>query len=61
MRTADLRHIDNTIVDNAKFEKLLKVSKNVEAILGKLDDDVEAREAAEAPARGASIRWNKKA
>ncbi len=48
---ADIRRGDKIIVDKAKYEELLKVSKQVDTMLGKLDDAAEAREAAEAPAR----------
>jgi hypothetical protein len=48
---ADIRRGDKIIVDKAKFEELLKVSKQVDKMLGKLDEVAEAREAAEAPAR----------
>jgi hypothetical protein len=43
---ADIRRGDKIVVDKAKFDELLKVSKKVEAMLGKLDDAGEAREAA---------------
>ena len=42
---ADIRRGDKIIVDKAKFEELLAVSRQVDKMLGKLD------EAAEAPAR----------
>ena len=38
-------------MDKAKYEELLKVSKQVDALLGKFDEAREAREAAQAPAR----------
>ncbi len=48
---ADLRRGDKIIVDKAKFEELLKVSEQVQALLGKLDDVREASEAALAPTK----------
>ena len=48
---ADLRRGDKIVVDKAKFEQLLKVSEQVDKMLGKLDDEREAREAAIAPTR----------
>ncbi|NMC08635.1 MAG: hypothetical protein GYA24_25725 [Candidatus Lokiarchaeota archaeon] len=48
---ADIRRGDKIVVDKAKFEELLKVSKLVDDLLGKLDDAREAREKAEAPAK----------
>ncbi len=48
---ADLRRGDKIVVDKAKFEQLLKVSEQVDALLGKLDEVREVREAAQAPAR----------
>jgi len=48
---ADIRRGDKIIVDKAKFEELLAVSRQVDKMLGKLDDAETAREAAQAPAR----------
>ncbi|MEX2681538.1 MAG: hypothetical protein Q6373_008055 [Candidatus Sigynarchaeota archaeon] len=48
---AGIRRGDKIVVDKAKFEQLLKVSERVDALLGKLDGEREAREAALAPAR----------
>jgi hypothetical protein len=48
---SDLRRGDKIVVDKAKFEELLKVSAQVDAMLGKLDDAAEVREAANAPAK----------
>jgi len=48
---ADLRRGDKIVVDKAKFEQLLKVSEQVDAMIGKLDESREAREAASAPAK----------
>jgi hypothetical protein len=48
---ADLRQGNKIVVDKAKYEELLKVSAQVDAMLGKLDDVAEAREAAQAPAK----------
>ncbi|NMC08684.1 MAG: hypothetical protein GYA24_25970 [Candidatus Lokiarchaeota archaeon] len=48
---ADIRRGDKIVVDKATFEQLLKVSEQVDKLLGKLDEAREAREQAEAPAR----------
>ncbi len=48
---ADIRRGDKIVVDKAKFEQLLKVSAQVDALLGKLDESREAREAAAAPTK----------
>ncbi len=48
---ADLRRGDKIVIDKAKYEELLKVSTLVDAMLGKLDEAAEAREAAEAPTK----------
>ena len=48
---ANLRRGDKIVVDRAKFEQLLKVSEQVDCLLGKLDDAREVREAALAPTR----------
>ncbi len=46
---ADLRRGDKIVIDKAKYDELLKVSKQVDTMLGKLDDAAEAREAAQGP------------
>ncbi len=48
---AELRRGDKIVVDKAMFEKLMKVSNQVESLIGKLDEAREVRDAAEAPAR----------
>jgi len=48
---AELRRGDKLVVDKATFEKLLKVSEQVDAMIGKLDESREAREAALAPTK----------
>ncbi len=48
---ADLRRGDKIVVDKAKFDELLQVSKLVEDLIGKLDEAKEARENALAPAK----------
>jgi hypothetical protein len=48
---ADIRRGDKIIVDKAKFEELLAVLRQVDKMLGKLDDAAEAREKTEAPSK----------
>jgi hypothetical protein len=48
---ADIRYGNKIVFNKAKFEELLKVSGQVDKMLGKLDEAAEAREVVEAPAK----------